>query len=418
MDTAPSLVFFAAPQNKLSVCALLGAMETEPALTGWQVLRPKSAEIFFEVLSAPADNAKPCVAAFPFFSEQAAQVYAAVAQIKKKHGAVFCVAGGVHATALPEETLAAGFDAVVMGEGEAVFPALLRALMNGSDWRGLPGMAYLADGKLVLNERSAPVELDDYPPVSFDHSVFGALEITRGCPNTCAFCRTPGHFGAKVRHRSVEALCELARRLGERKLADFRAVTPNAFAYGSPDGRTMDIAALEELLSSLRKTLDPFGGKVFFGSFPSEVRPEHVTRESVALVKRYCHNDNIVIGAQTGSPALLEKCRRGHTVEDFMRAAKLVREAGLVPNLDFIFGLPGETEADAKLSIARMEELAAMGARIHAHTFMPLPGTLWAGQRTAQTLHLYSKTVNRLNGRGSLFGDWIRQRSLFRRAHK
>jgi B12-binding domain/radical SAM domain protein len=415
----PTIIFFAAQQNKLSVCALLGAMETLPELSSWKVVRPKTPDIFFQELERCAADAYPLVAAFPFFSEQLGQVQGAIRKIRELYGnTVFCAAGGVHATALPKEMLESGFDAVVCGEGEKPFPELLLALANKTDWRNIPGLAFISENRLVLNPRPPLADLNRYPPVSFAHSVFGALEITRGCPNSCAFCRTPGHFGAAMRHRSVETICALAQRLAQRGLADFRAVTPNAFAYGSSDGRTMNLPAVETLLKELRKTLDPFDGKVFFGSFPSEVRPEHVTRESVALLKRYCHNDNLVIGAQTASPRLLAECMRGHTVDDFMNAAGLSLDHGFIPNMDFIFGLPGETEADAALSIACMEKLAAMGARIHAHTFMPLPGTLWAGRKAAPTLHFYTKTVNRLNGRGLLFGDWIRQRALSKRAKK
>ncbi|MDD2772175.1 MAG: TIGR04013 family B12-binding domain/radical SAM domain-containing protein [Elusimicrobiales bacterium] len=412
MRHTPSLIFRAARENKLSVCALCGAMETRPELDDWVVLRPKSAADFFQAVSAHAGRARPCVAAFSFFTGQARGVYAEVARLKRDWGdAVFCAAGGAHAGALPLETLEAGFDAVVVGEGEAAFPELLCALAGGGEWRKIRGLAFIDGGKLRLNPKPAPAVLDAYPPVSFRQELFGAIEITRGCPNACSFCRTSGHFGTAMRHRGADVICGFAGRLAKRGLGHFRAVTPDAFAYGSPDGKTVNLAALEELLSKLSAVMKPSGGKVFYGSFPSEVRPEHVTPQTIALVKRFCDNDNLVIGAQTASPRLLEKCRRGHSVDDFMRAAELTLAAGLKASVDFIFGLPGETQEDARLTIAALEALTARGARIHAHTFMPLPGTAFAAERPAPTLRLYSEVINRLNGRGLLFGDWMRQRS-------
>jgi hypothetical protein len=36
--------------------------------------------------------------------------------------------------------------------------------------------------------------------------------------------------------------------------------------------------------------------------------------------------------------------------------------------------LPGEQPEDVDATVALMEKLAALGARVHGHTFMPLPG--------------------------------------------
>ncbi|MFA5161276.1 MAG: TIGR04013 family B12-binding domain/radical SAM domain-containing protein [Elusimicrobiales bacterium] len=410
--TSPTLIFFCPPQNKNTLCALAGALDTEPELSGWRLLRAANAAEFQAALQT-ASGAKPLVAAFTFFTFQAKEACGLAAAAKATAGGkVLLAAGGVHASARPREMLERGFDAVISGEGEATFPALLKTLACGGDWRALPGISHLEGGRLVSNAPPPAVDLDKYPPVSFPRDIFGAVEITRGCPNACKFCRTSGYFGAKMRHRGAEAVLAASAALAARGLTHFRAITPDAFAYGSPDGRALNLPALENLLAGLSGALHPGGGKVFFGSFPSEVRPEHVTAETIALVRRFCDNDNIVIGAQTASPSLLAACGRGHTPEDFMRAAEITVRAGLKANVDFIFGLPGETEADAAASARCMEELARMGARIHAHTFMPLPGTAFENERPSPSLDCYEPVIRKLNGTGALFGDWINQRSI------
>jgi radical SAM superfamily enzyme YgiQ (UPF0313 family) len=99
-----------------------------------------------------------------------------------------------------------------------------------------------------------------------------------------------------------------------------------------------------------------------------------------------------------------------------VRAVGLAREAGFTPSVDFIVGLPGETEDDRAASRALMERLAAEGARIHAHAFLPLPGTPWrrapAGAFDAETAAL----VERLASRGLAYGQWKRQLAAARRA--
>jgi radical SAM superfamily enzyme YgiQ (UPF0313 family) len=149
---------------------------------------------------------------------------------------------------------------------------------------------------------------------------------------------------------------------------------------------------------------------VFFGSFPSEIRPEHVSREALRLVKRYCANNNIIVGAQSGSDRILQAAKRGHGVEEIKRAVRLGTEEGFRINVDMIFGMPGEDPTDVADSLTLAKELAEAGARIHAHTFMPLPGTPWRdappGDVDAETI----AEVDRLSQQGALYGHWQKQR--------
>ena len=50
--------------------------------------------------------------------------------------------------------------------------------------------------------------------------------------------------------------------------------------------------------------------KIFFGTFPSEVRPEFVTDESAELVRKYCANDSLSLGAQSGSDRILKEIQK------------------------------------------------------------------------------------------------------------
>jgi len=56
-------------------------------------------------------------------------------------------------------------------------------------------------------------------------------------------------------------------------------------------------------------------------------------------------------------------------------ATEAVVAGGLTPIVDLIFGLPGEETEDVAATLRLMEDLVAMGAVLHTHTFMPLPGT-------------------------------------------
>ena len=64
-----------------------------------------------------------------------------------------------------------------------------------------------------------------------------------------------------MRHRSIDEIVVSANRHEQ-----IRFVTPNAFAYGS-DGIHPRFEKIECLLKKFRH-------QIFFGTFPSEVRPE------------------------------------------------------------------------------------------------------------------------------------------------
>ena len=77
--------------------------------------------------------------------------------------------------------------------------------------------------------------------------------------------------------------------------------------------------------------------------------------------------------------------------------------------MDFIFGLPDETEADAADTVKLIRDLAAMGATIRGHTFLPLPQTAFAAARPGRIDPATRAALRQLQGEGKLIGLWSRQ---------
>ncbi len=364
-------------------------------------------------LAALGRRHAPLAVAVSLCSSQAAAAPAVVASLRRglEPGSALFVAGGPHPTGDPEGTLAFGFDAVVVGEGEATFVDLLLRLIDGQDWRSAPGLAYReGSGACVRTGRRAAVDLDAVPCFAAANRRYGYFEITRGCPWGCRFCQITTHFGARPRHRSVDRVASEVERFLATGNHFVRFLTPNALAYRT-DGRGADLAAVERLLKAVRHAA-PRPAKIYFGSFPAEVRPEFVSREALALIRRFADNDNIVIGAQSGSDRVLERIHRGHTVADVYRATGLILAAGYRAYVDFIVGLPGEGPAESEESLRAIEDLAGQGAKIRIHGFMPLPGTPFAGERPGALAEEALERLQRLTGSGRLFGKWQRQREL------
>jgi B12-binding domain/radical SAM domain protein len=359
-----------------------------------------------ELAAAIAAASPPIVVAHSFYSTDAVRAAAALADLPR--AAALHVAGGVHASAEPAATLRAGFDVVIVGEGEAAFVELVAAVEAGYDPRKGPGTAWLDAAGAVARGPAAPRRpLDDFPAANLRHGRWNALEITRGCIYACSFCQTPFMFKARFRHRSVANVRDHVRAMVAGGLRYVRYVSPTSLSYGS-EGTTVNLAAVEELLAAVRAEL-PAGGKQYFGTFPSEVRPEHVSTAALALIGRYADNRSLAIGGQTGSERLLAATHRGHDVESIERAVALCGEAGFRADVDFLFGLPGETPDDRAATIVLAERIAEMGARVHSHAFMPLPGTPLAGAEPSAITPELAGAVARLESRGAAYGQWRHQ---------
>lgn len=244
------------------------------------------------------------------------------------------------------------------------------------------------------------VWLEAFPPFS---RVRGYVEISRGCPHGCAYCQTPRLFGRSMRHRSIDAIARAASAY-----RDARFITPNAFAYGS-DGIRPRFDRLERLLKALDNT-------IYLATFPSEVRPEFITTESLDLVRRYCANTKVQFGAQSGSDRVLAAINRGHSVADVVDAAERCLDYDLVPVVDVIVGFPCETEEDQRATLDLVEWVARRG-KVHAHHFTPLPGTPLAGKKPGPVFPETQKTLGRLALKGKVTGSWIAPEARFFTQH-
>ncbi len=334
----------------------------------------------------------------------------ALSFIKRVVGKVVTVAGGPHASADPFTTiLGLGFDFAVVGDGEVAFVEIVRSVVEGR-FPKAPGIAYF-DGSCVRVLGKGFVEdLDRYPGFYRGLGLYIPIEISRGCPFGCKYCQVSYTFGKVMRHRSIEAVVRTVKEYVKDGRRVIRFVTPNAFAYGSRDGRVPEPEKLRKLLASIKSECPE--ARVYLGTFPSEVRPEFVTRETLEAVHGYICNRRIAIGAQSGSDRVLKAIGRGHTVDDVRKAADLLLEYGYTPYIDFIFGLPGETVDDMFKSIEFIKELAKMGCTVRAHVFMPLPGTPFASQPPGKVPEEVREELEKLEKSGVIDGDWKIQEVL------
>lgn len=110
---------------------------------------------------------------------------------------------------------------------------------------------------------------------------------------------------------------------------------------------------------------------------------------------------------------------REHSVEAVEQAVRnLTRFCRKVKRIyvDFIAGLPGETEQDEAASRALMERLTSISPKvcIHSHTFMPLPGTPLQFAPAGSVGKTTRAVFSHLAQRGQEWGQWQQQEAVAR----
>ncbi|MHA1883343.1 MAG: TIGR04013 family B12-binding domain/radical SAM domain-containing protein [Candidatus Thorarchaeota archaeon] len=403
-----SLIFRAHSSSRYSVAVLLGAVEIDHRLNDLGTYAPLKVD--YHQIRNLLEKSNVMIA-FSVMSTQINRVREEVQALREQFGKrITLVAGGPHASARPNDLLGIGFDYVVIGEGEHVFPEMLSNYLNDKDLTTIEGVVSESSEIYPSPKDLQKIVLDDYPPFAIGLNIVGPIEVTRGCSFACKFCATPFLTGNKVRHRTPESVGHWLKQAVEKR--GFKRtwfLSPNAFCYGGK-GRK----AVPDKLETLLKTSISVEGldELFFGSFPSEVRPEFVTNELLEMFRQYVANDTLQIGLQSGSNRVLELANRHHTVEEGMDAIHKALKFEFIPHVDMIFGLPGEKEKDLEDSLELCQDLVEMGAKVHGHVFMPLPGSVFENMPAGRLTTRARKILGELSRKKLLTGSWSNQEKL------
>jgi radical SAM superfamily enzyme YgiQ (UPF0313 family) len=250
------------------------------------------------------------------------------------------IGGGAVLTANPMP-VAPFFDAICIGESEAILPGLCEALKDSLDHPRQAQLERLAAVPGVYVPRlAAPAkrrfttDLDDFPvgtAVFTTDTEFGdmfLLEVQRGCRFACRFCLVASTF-CPFRCRSLDSL--LKQSAAARKYRDRVAlVGPVVSEYPH----------LVELLKGLREQ----GYGLSIGSMRVKPISTEVLEE---LVKGGVKS--LTIAPEAGTPELRKSIGKGFSDDDVIEAVRKIGESGIKQlTLYSMAGLPGETDDDIK----------------------------------------------------------------------
>ncbi|NBN64813.1 magnesium-protoporphyrin IX monomethyl ester anaerobic oxidative cyclase [Microvirga tunisiensis] len=277
-------------------------------------------------------------------------IYAAEAvldTVRRVCPAAVTVLGGVHATFMFKQVLseAPWIDVIVRGEGEEIFVALLRTVAEGRwprDREQIKGIAYLDGDRIVATQAAATVKnLDaidpDWAILDWSKYLYTPLGVrvaipnmARGCPFTCSFC-SQWKFWRDYRVRDPKRVAdEIERLVNEHNVGFF-------------------ILADEEPTIN-RKKFKEFCEELIARGLPDRVkwgintRVTDIMRDKDLLpLYRRAGLVHVSLGTEAAAQLKLDQFNKETRVADNKEAIRLLREADIFTEAQFIVGLDNET---------------------------------------------------------------------------
>jgi radical SAM superfamily enzyme with C-terminal helix-hairpin-helix motif len=221
------------------------------------------------------------------------------------------------------------------------------------------------------------------------------LETATGCSRAtvggCSFCTEP--FYGLPRYRSIEGIAEEVAALHSAGARHFRlGRQPDLLAYKSSGGGEFPVPrpeVLEELFSAVRESAPDLATLHIDNINPGTIaRHEDAARAALeAIVAGHTPGDTAAFGMETADPAVVGANNLKAMPDDVFRAIEVVNDVGgkrtggvpeLLPGLNFIIGLAGETPATFDANEAFLQRVLDAGLlvrRVNIRQVMPFEGT-------------------------------------------
>lgn len=275
-----------------------------------------------------------------------------------------------------------GFDALLSGE-----PAVaLDNYLAGNEPAGV--LDYTRTDPWSIEGSSVICQHPGYPFVMCE------LETARGCSHGatggCSFCTEP--FYGMPRYRSIAGIAAEVAALHAHGARHFRVGRqPDILAYGAGAGEypAPEPEKLELLFSAIRTAAPDLKTLHIDNTSPATIaRHEDAAREALRVIIRYhTSGDVAAFGMETADPAVVAANNLKADADEVFRAIQLVNEEGgirrdnvpeLLPGLNFVCGLAGETERTYDLNEQFLDRVLKAGLsvrRVNIRQVMPFEGT-------------------------------------------
>ena len=182
------------------------------------------------------------------------------------------------------------------------------------------------------------------------------------CPSVCTYCSFSSGALADWKDSVEDYLDALCKELAEisEMAVKWRL---NTIYIGGGTPTTLSERQLERLLSFVD---EKFPGEYLLEYTVEAGRPDSITPEKLSVLKSHGVT-RVSINPQSMQQKTLDIIGRHHTPDDIIKAFCMARETGFDNiNMDIIAGLPGETAADMRDTLKKIQALAPDSLTVHS----------------------------------------------------
>lgn len=337
-----------------------------------------------EVFSEPGlieyiTNIKPALVGFSCMTPHILHASRMASVVKSNFPEIKTVVGGVHPSAIPEQTLNEfpQFDIIVVGEGERTLLELYKKIISSGSLNDVEGLVFKDDNGIKINPKRPLIEdLDEIPfpdrnlvslnyykrshvSRGFSRNVIKIAEIisARGCPYNCIFCASKVVHSNKVRFRNYTNIIAEIKELIDNYRIEHLSFLDDTF--------TIKQDILEPVCSYIKEK------KLTFDCF---TRVNDIDERKIRMmIGSGCKK--ISFGIESGSPRILKLLKKGITLPQIKEAFRLCRKFGLskIEGTFMVGSHPDETLEDIEMTRRLIFELKPdiMGVFVT----IPYPGT-------------------------------------------
>ena len=286
------------------------------------------------------------------------------------------------------------FDVTVKGDGEIVVSNIIK---NNLDLEKIDTTECRKNASIIKDYAIKGSEIVKQHPFYPDYLI-AEIETYRGCPRTlvggCSFCSEPSKGLPDYRH--INDVIDEIKALYENGVNHFRLGNqPCIFSYMAKDAGKEEFPkpnpdALERLFKGIRNVAPNVKTLHIDNANPGIIAryPKESKLIAKSIVKYHTSGDVAAFGVESFDPVVIKKNNLKANPEEVLSAIQLLNEVGskrgnngmpeLLPGLNFVFGLEGETKNTFDLNYKFLKNILEKNLllrRINLRQIITIPGT-------------------------------------------
>lgn len=319
------------------------------------------------------------------------------------------IVGGLHPTNFDYHILkTTKVDYILRGEGEELFPTLLKAIYSKDKIEEIKGVSYIKNGEILRTsdrEMLSSEELSNYPSPDFslipEDNQYSQIPIesSRGCPFCCCFCSIPNrrHWAHYTEEQVLKRIDDAIKTSSTIKYNDYFLFVDDCF--------TINGDRAKYILNSLYEKYQ--GKKKFF----IEARISNIIESDIFQSINTDILYGLQIGVECGYDEGLKKVNKKLTIQQLYEGIDILDKQGLTKRcmLSFIIGFPWETEDEINQTLHTMEDISKKyGVFCNLNWLIYLPSKLW-NRRYKDNIYVDEEIFDN--------PIWLADRELFYKVH-